>query len=167
MARPNTVATVSAGVAATVSTASAGTARSLSSSGAAGTARPGSFGAKARHDSLGYSPSSSSGDVSIGALATLISRAVAEGMGAAGVVGGTHPTPIVSSIGLEPLVSGVASVPLTSAHPPASGELSLVVVVFPGVHGPRDRLSVGSPSPQHFAVGGSALRGPRFSPTRE
>ena len=133
-APPTTAVTVSAGGAAvTVHTASTGTSRSLSSSGTAGTARPGSSGAGSRPGGSGSSPSSSSGDVSMGALAALISRAVAEGMVAVGATARASPTPVVSSGSVDPPVSGVASVPPTATHPPASGELILVVVAFPGV----------------------------------
>ena len=133
VAPPTTAVTVSARVAATVHTASAGTVRSLNLSGTAGTAGPDSSGAGSRPGSSGFSPSSSSGHVSMGALAALISRAVAEGMVAVGTVGRAPPTPVVSSASLDLPVSGVASVPPTSTHPPASGELILVVVAFPGV----------------------------------
>ena len=69
----------------------------------------------------------------MGALAALISRAVAEGMVAVGATAQASPTPVVSSGSVDPPVSGVASVPPTATRPPASGELILVVVAFPGV----------------------------------
>ena len=130
VAPPSTAVMVAAGGAATVHIVSAGSARSLSSSGTAGTARSGSSGAGSRPGGSGSFPSSSSGDVSMGALAALISRAVAEGMAAVGAGSRAPPTPVVS---LDPPAAGVASVPPTSTLPPASGELILVVVVFPGV----------------------------------
>ena len=54
-------------------------------------------------------------------------------MVAVGAVGRAPPTLVVSSASLDPPVSGVASVPPTFTHPPASGELIIVVVAFPGV----------------------------------
>ena len=54
-------------------------------------------------------------------------------MVAVGAVSRAPPTPVISSVSLDPPVVGVASVPPTSTHPPASGELILVVVAFPGV----------------------------------
>ena len=133
VAPPTTAVMVSAGVAATVHTASAGIAPSLSSSGTAGTARPGSSGAGSRPGSSRSSPSSSSGGVSMGALAALISRAVAEGMVAVGAISRAPRPLLLSSVSLDPPVSGVASVPPTSTHPPASGELILVIVALPRV----------------------------------
>ena len=91
---------------------------------------------------LGPPPSTTSGgDISMGVLAALISRAVTEGMVAARVVGFSSPSPVVSTpcpappshptppVGSVPspslptmVVGAGAPVPPLSSHPPTSGE---------------------------------------------
>ena len=92
-------------------------------SSGAGSSRPSGSGSISRPGGgPGSSPAST--DVSMGALATLISRAVAEGLVAAGGTLGHLPVlPGVSDSGAAAPPSTVAPTPPTSSLPPARGEL--------------------------------------------
>ena len=116
---------------------------SVGSSVRASSSRAGGSGlGTSRVGGLGPPPSTTSGsDVSMGALAALISRAVTKGIVAAGVVSFSSPSPVVSTPGPAPpsrptppvgsvpspsLPTTVAGarvlVPSPSSHPPTSGE---------------------------------------------
>ena len=117
----------------------------VSGSGGAGSSRAGGSGAgSSRADSSGPPPSTGpGGDVSMGALAALISRAVAEGMVAAAVshapvapvVSATSPAPSLPTPGISApsssLLTAVAGagapVPPSSSRPPTSGEFRNVL----------------------------------------
>ena len=114
----------------------------VGSSVGAGSSRAGGSGlGSSRVSGVGPPPPTTSGsDVSMGALAALISRAVTEGMVAAGAVGFSSPSPVVSAPGPAPscptppvgsvpplslptmVVGSGAPVPPPSSHPPTSGE---------------------------------------------
>ena len=147
---PPTVTTASSGVTgpAPVGGASGGAGGSGASSsrvgssvGASSSLASGSGLGSSRVGGLGPPPSTTSGsDVSMGALAALISRAVTEGMVATGAVGFSSPSPVISapcpapscptppvgsvpSPSLPTMVAGSgAPVPPPSSHPPTSGE---------------------------------------------
>ena len=147
---PPTVTTASSGVTgpAPVGGVSGGAGGSGASSSRVGSS-VGASSSRAGGSSLGSSwvggvglppPTTSGSDVSMGVLAALISRAVTEGMVAAGAVGSSSPSPVVSapspapsrptppvgsvpSPSLPTTVAGSgAPVPAPSSHPHTSGE---------------------------------------------
>ena len=123
---------------------------------------------------MGPPPSTTSGsDVSMGALAALISRAVTEGMVAAGAVGFSSPSPVVSAPGPAPsrptppvgsvpppslpttVAGSGAPVPPPSSHPPTGGEFHISCSV------PRVLISLFY-GPLCVRAGSMALRGLGF-----